>query len=97
MPKSYLLIPGPTQGTDPRARIADIRRNATEISLTKYEKNLISGMNNYNGLTQNFDKMKMPKSYLLTPGPSQGHYPMRKIVTLNAMLQRYPKPNMKII
>ena len=31
MPKSYLLIPGPTLGTDPRAKIADIKGNATKI------------------------------------------------------------------
>ena len=30
-------------------------------------------MSNQKGLTQNFDIMKMPKSLLLTPGPTQGY------------------------
>ena len=34
MPRSELLTPGPTQGPD----LADIKGNAIEISLTKYEK-----------------------------------------------------------
>lgn len=45
MSKPSLLTLGPTQGPGPKAKVADIKRNATEI-WPIYKNNLLSGYRN---------------------------------------------------